>query len=135
MNKAISACLAMLLVSGCGQSNTEKDFLCPAQTGMPCSTIADADGSGDFSTGQSIRERGEDTLASDLTQPPLMIGKGKLGAASTMGDGGHAYMAASYRLPEKVGTAWIAPHSEGGALYEASYVHFLILPAEWGNRP
>lgn len=133
--KRYMICLLLGLLSACGGSNTEKDFLCPAQTGMPCTTIADADGTSMPGSGRPLRERGEDTLASDLTQNPLMTGKGKLSAASPLGDGGYSYEAASYRLPEKVGTAWIAPHSEGGALYEATYVHFLILPAEWGDKP
>ncbi len=127
--------LATLLLSGCGTSTTERDFLCPAQTGMPCTTISDADGA-QVGGGRSVRERSEDSLADGLSQEPLRVGKlGAQAAATGMADGGFAYEAASYRLPEKVGTVWIAPHSEGGALYEATYVHFLIMPAAWGEKP
>lgn len=123
---------ALLGLSACAASNTEKDFLCPAQMGSPCTTIAAADGWG-AAAGTPLQERGEDVLAGSLTQTPLQPGKGA--PTSGMGDGGFAYDAASYRLPEKVGTLWIAPHAEGETLYEATYVHFLILPATWGDRP
>jgi conjugal transfer pilus assembly protein TraV len=126
---------AASLLSSCGKSSTERDFLCPAQTGSPCTTISDADGS-NVGGGRPVQERGEDTLADDLSQEPLRVGKGSTQAsASGMGDGGFAYEATSYRLPEKVGTVWIAPHSEGDALFEATYVHFLIMPAAWGEKP
>jgi conjugal transfer pilus assembly protein TraV len=123
---------ALLGLSACAASNTEKDFLCPAQMGSPCTTIAAADGGG-AAAGRPLQERGEDVLAGSLTQTPLQPGKGA--PTSGMGDGGFAYDAASYRLPEKVGTLWIAPHAEGETLFEATYVHFLILPAAWGDRP
>lgn len=124
--------LFLLSLGACAASNTEKDFLCPAQMGSPCTTIAAADGGG-AAAGTPLQERGEDVLAGTLTQTPLQPGKG--GMTSGMGDGGFAYDAASYRLPEKVGTLWIAPHAEGETLFEATYVHFLILPAAWGDRP
>lgn len=130
-----AALVVLLAVAACGTSTTEKDFLCPAQTGQPCTTIADADGSVTAS-GKSLRERDPDTLADGLSQAPLISGKGGKGdTGSSMGDGGFSYEANQYRLPEKVGTLWIAPHAEGEALFEATYVHFLILPAEWGDRP
>lgn len=130
-----AAILAFAALSGCGTSNTEKDFLCPAQTGSPCTTISDADGA-NVGGGKSVRERREDSLSDNLTQEPLRVGKmGSQNAAEGLGDGGFAYDAGAYRLPEKVGTVWIAPHSEGGALYEATYVHFLIMPAAWGDKP
>ena len=135
MNSKFGGLLACLLIAGCGGSNAERDFLCPAQTGSPCTSITEADGSL-VGGGQSVRERGADTLADGLTQQPLMTGKGgKAGVSSGVGDGGFSYDAIQYRLPEKVGTLWVAPHSEGGALYESTYIHFLIMPAEWGDRP
>ena len=133
LRPTLALCLAVAL-GACASSNTERDFLCPAQMGSPCTTIASADGAG--ASGQPVQERGEDTLADGLTQSPLSNGKaGTSGPAAPMGDGGFAYDAASYRLPEKVGTLWIAPHAEGETLYEATFVHFLILPAAWGDRP
>lgn len=133
LRPTLALCLALTL-GACASSNTEQDFLCPAQMGSPCTTIAAADGAG--SSGQPVQERGEDTLAGSLTQSPLSHGKaGKAGTAAPMGDGGFAYDAGSYRLPEKVGTLWISPHAEGETLYEATFVHFLILPATWGDRP
>ena len=129
----LALCLALTL-GACASSNTEQDFLCPAQMGSPCTTIAAADGAGPKD--QPVQERGEDMLAGSLTQSPLSHGKaGTSGTAAPMGDGGFAYDAPSYRLPEKVGTLWIAPHAEGETLYEATFVHFLILPATWGDRP
>ena len=131
LSMVLTACLTL---AACTSSNTERDFLCPAQMGSPCTTIASADGAG--AAGQPVQERGDDTLADGLTQAPLSSGTaGKAGPTATMGDGGFAYEAVSYRLPEKVGTLWIAPHAEGETLYEATFVHFLILPAAWGDRP
>lgn len=130
--RGLTLVASLLAVSACAASNTEKDFLCPAQMGSPCTTIAAADGGG-AAAGKPLQERGEDVLAGSLTQTPLQPGKGA--PTSGMGDGGFAYDAASYRLPEKVGTLWIAPHAEGETLFEATYVHFLILPATWGDRP
>ena len=133
LRPTLALCLALTL-GACASSNTERDFLCPAQMGSPCTTIASADGAG--AAGQPVQERGEDTLADGLTQSPLSSGKaGKASPTAPMDDGGFAYDATSYRLPEKVGTLWIAPHAEGETLYEATFVHFLILPAEWGDRP
>jgi conjugal transfer pilus assembly protein TraV len=138
MKRALILAMGLAAASqlfGCGKSSTERDFLCPAQTGSPCTTISDADGA-NVGGGHSVRERGEDSLADGLSQEPLHVGKaGSQAAAAGTGDGGFAYEAGAYRLPEKVGTVWIAPHSEGGALYEATYVHFLILPAAWGEIP
>lgn len=128
---ALAACFTL---GACASSNTEQDFLCPAQMGSPCTTIASADGAG--TAGRLVQERGEDTLADGLTQSPLSSGKARNSDSTVqMGDGGFAYDAAAYRLPEKVGTLWIAPHAEGETLYEATFVHFLILPAAWGGRP
>jgi conjugal transfer pilus assembly protein TraV len=130
-----AALAALFVLASCGTSTTEKDFLCPAQTGQPCTTIADADGTV-TAGGKSLQERTPDTLADGLSQTPLISGKGsKAAPASGMGDGGFAYEANEYRLPEKVGTLWVAPHAEGEALFEATYVHFLIMPAAWGDRP
>lgn len=131
----VTGLAAVSLVVACGKSTTERDFLCPAQTGSPCTTISDSDGA-NVGGGRSVHERGEDTLADGLSQEPLRVGKvGSQAPASGMGDGGFAYEATSYRLPERVGTVWIAPHAEGDALFEATYVHFLIMPAAWGEKP
>lgn len=131
----LATAVVLSVLGACGTSTTEKDFLCPAQTGQPCTTIADADGMTTAGT-KSVQERESDTLADDLTANPLLAGKaGKASTASAMGDGGFSYDAGQYRLAEKVGTLWIAPHAEGEALFEATYVHFLILPAEWGDQP
>lgn len=112
---------------GCG-GNTEKDFLCAAQEGTPCTTISAVDGTGANGV-ISIEERPEDTAVKSLTQNPLYSGKGALAG---MPDGGYPYNAALYRSPELVGTLWIAPIlDEGGILEEARFVHFVIREGEW----
>lgn len=131
--------MAALGLSGCGASNTEADFLCPVQVnGSPCSTIAEADGRGTAAV-TPVAERRADTLARDLSQTPLGVTSGKAsgGAYAAMGDGRPAYQAARYRVPEQVGTLWIAPHLDtDGLLHEATNVHFVVRPAQWASgRP
>lgn len=132
--------MGALALSGCGASNTEADFLCPVQVnGSPCSTIAEADGRGSVGV-TPIAERQADTLARDLSQTPLGVTSGKAGGAlpyAAMGDGGSAYQASRYRVPEQVGTLWIAPHLDNdGLLFEATNVHFVVRQARWtSGRP
>ncbi|MEH6772837.1 MAG: TraV family lipoprotein [Cereibacter changlensis] len=135
--------LSVPALSACGSKNTEADFLCPAQTGgSPCSTIGEADGRR-TATGAPVRERFADTLGKEMSRNPLGYGGGKgsggaVGAPlSAMNDGGLSYTAAQYRVPEQVGTLWVAPHLDGeGLLHEATFVHFVVREAHWtSERP
>lgn len=135
---ASSLGLAILALAGCG-GNTQKDFLCPAQEGIACATISEADvGSGNSVT--PVRETFGDTLGKEMSQSPLGVGSGKGGkltvvSQSSMGDGGAPYRAQQYRVPEEVGTLWIAPHRDAdGLLYEASFVHFVVREARWASQ-
>lgn len=122
----VAAC--SLVLGGCTFSNTDKDFLCEAQVGSPCTTISAVDGS-DTAGITSVAEKPEDTAVKSLSQNPLISGKGIVGNFS---DGGHPYNAASYRTPEVVGTLWVAPLlDEGGILHEARFVHFVIREGKW----
>lgn len=117
-----------LLTAGCATANTDKDFLCAAQAGSPCTTIAAVDGTGTAGV-TSLRERPEDTAVKSLTQDPLPAGKG---TAPGQPDGGFPYNAAAYRSPEVVGTLWIAPVlDDGGIMHEARFVHFVIQEGHW----
>ncbi|NPD15032.1 TraV family lipoprotein [Xinfangfangia sp. D13-10-4-6] len=137
---AICALLLPLVLAACGSGNTEKDFLCPAQTGgSPCATISEADRGGTPRT-QPVEERFADTLGKEMSQTPLAATGGKAGAGGApggMGDGGQAYAAAQYRVPEQVGTLWVAPHLDAdGLLHEAGFVHFVVQEARWASgRP
>ncbi|WP_299776006.1 TraV family lipoprotein [uncultured Tateyamaria sp.] len=116
------------IAAGCSSSHMEKDFLCEAQTGLPCTTISAVDGT-DATGAQSIAERPEDTAVKSLNQNPLWAGKG---GAAGLRDGGFPYNAAAYRRPEVVGTLWIAPIlDDGGLLHEARFVHFVIQEGKW----
>jgi len=128
------ALLAPLVVAACaGSSNVEADFLCKAQLGTPCTTMAEADGRSGGASATPLAERGTDTMAKSLSQEPLLAGKAN--TPTGMSDGGAPYAAGAYRLPEKLGTIWIAPYLDGdGLLHEATYVHFVIFEAEWGDR-
>lgn len=134
-----STCLVALALAGCG-SNTQKDFLCPAQTGgSPCSTISDADRGGGGQT-EPVRERFADTLGKEMSNAPLTSGSGKgtsVVPLDAMRDGGMSYAAARYRVPEEVGTLWVAPHLDAdGLLHEATFVHFVVREARWASgRP
>jgi conjugal transfer pilus assembly protein TraV len=130
------ALLLPLALAACtGSGNTERDFLCSAQTGEPCTSISAVDGSGpaDVSALAGVTERPEDARADMLTGRTLTAGKaGSAGGHGGMPDGGHPYNAAAYRTPEVVGTLWIAPYLDGDAiLHESRYVHFVIQEGRW----
>lgn len=129
---AIAACLGL---AACSTSNTENDFLCPAQTGKACTTIGESDGQTSVS-GSTVSERPSDTLSGEISQQPLGVGKGSTGTSiGSMGDGGAPYNAAAYRQPERVGTLWVAPRRDAdGLLYEATFVHFVVAEARWTDR-
>lgn len=128
------------VLSACGSSTTERDFLCPVVNGIaPCSTISDADRAG-ASQNTPVEERFADTLGKEMSQAPLGVGTGKTGpgtATPSIGDGGMAYAASQYRVPERVGTLWIAPYQDSeGLLHEATFVHFVVSEPRWAaGRP
>lgn len=135
--RALCALLVLPLLAACGGSTTEKDFLCPAQTGgSPCTTITRADPGGRIAA-IPVRENPGDTRGKELSQAPLILAAGKGAArtpAASMGDGGMPYAAARYRIPEQVGTLWIAPHLDAdGLLHEAGFVHFVVREARWAQ--
>lgn len=125
---------ALLALGGCGVgSNTERDFLCEAQLGSPCSTISQADGQGG-GTASPITEHPIDTLSGTISQDPLLAGKPE-DAYAGMPDGGFAYETGRYRVPELIGRVWIAPYlDEDALLHESQYVHFVIQDAHWAQR-
>jgi len=130
-----------LALSGCAgfqASNTEANFLCEAQLGTPCTTMAEADGGGHGAV-TSLKEARTDSQNASLSQDPLLGGKSvsKEGVLNVSGmrDGGTPYWAGNYRVPERLGTLWVAPYlDENGLLHEATFVHFVINEARWGNR-
>ena len=117
---------AFVGLAACG-ANTEADFLCEAQVGTPCATIASVDGTG-ASGLKAVAEHPSDTAAKSLSQGTIVVGKKNL----MFSDGGHPYNAANYRRPEVVGTLWIAPLlDEAGVLHESRFVQFVIQEADW----
>jgi len=124
--------LAALGLSACS-SNTESDFLCAAQIGSPCSTIAQADGRGQGAL-TPITEQPIDSLSATISQDPLLVGKpGDVYAG--MPDGGFAYETGRYRVPELIGRLWIAPYlDEDALLHESQYIHFIVQEAHWAQR-
>ena len=118
---------------GCSATNTEQDFLCSAQIGSPCTSIAQADGQGSASV-TPVTETVEDIALKSLSQDPLGIGK-TAGLLAGMPDGGHPYDTNRYRQPEIVGRLWIAPYLDDNALlHESRYVHFVLQDAQWVQR-
>lgn len=125
--------LAVATLAGCSVTNTESDFLCTAQVGSPCSSIAQADGQ----SGQEITpvsETLEDSALKSLSQDPLALGKTS-DALATLPDGGYPYDSGRYRQPEIVGRLWIAPYlDQNELLHESRYVHFIVQDARWVQR-
>lgn len=125
--------IASLTVAGCAASNTEQEFLCSAQIGSPCTSIAQADGQGIASV-TPVSETVEDLALKSLSQEPLGIGK-TADLLAGMPDGGYPYETSRYRQPEIVGRLWIAPYLDDNALlHESRYVHFVLQEARWVRR-
>ena len=125
--------VAGLAVAGCAATNTEQEFLCSAQIGSPCTSIAQADGQGSASV-TPVTETVEDIALKSLSQDPLGIGK-TADLYVGMPDGGHPYETSRYRQPEIVGRLWIAPYLDDNALLQESrYVHFVLQDAQWVQR-
>jgi len=71
---SLASLFVMALVSGCGHfANTEKDFLCGAETGQPCRSMADVDGASLLGAG-SVAENPTDTNNKQITEEPLSAG-------------------------------------------------------------
>ncbi|MEY3109542.1 MAG: hypothetical protein RL079_227, partial [Verrucomicrobiota bacterium] len=107
---SITVAASLFASAGCS-TNTQRDFLCPAQDGLACATIGEADGQSGGAAMVPVKERPSDTLNKELTQAPLAFGKGDKGAPlnaiTGMSDGGSSYQAMQYRVPEEVGTLWV----------------------------
>ena len=133
MNRVPYLVLAGLLVSGCG-TNTSGDFLCPAQIGSPCATIAQADNANRL--GVVPMGPSEAQLAmGQLAQDPLAA-SGATGVYASMPDGGQVGPGGQYRTPEVVARAWIAPYLDaGGVLHESQYIYFVMAESHWVARP
>ena len=131
MKRAMIIGVVSLALAAC--SNTESEFLCEAQLGSPCTSIAQADGAGATST-TGVTERAEDTAMGTLSQGPLGIGKTGTAFAG-MPDGGFSYESGRYRVPEVIGRLWIAPYLDAHKiLHESRYVHFVVAEARWAAR-
>ncbi|WP_299969407.1 TraV family lipoprotein [uncultured Roseobacter sp.] len=132
--KSCLLCLILLAAAGCTTTgNTEKNFLCDAEVGTPCASLSEVDDIVSGHNARSVAEDPRDAQGKSLSQQPLGIGKSAQGRG--LGDGGPAYVSARYRIPEKTGALWVAPRlDENQVLHEATYVHFVIREARWGNR-
>ena len=132
MKRPLIFVLAVAL-TGCGGGNTENNFLCGAQTGQPCRTIAEIDGAGAVG-GSTIAENGQDSQNDRLAQP--ILAGAKSGAAIVgVPAGGTPYQSARYRIPEKTGRLWLPPYlDEAEILHEGTYAHFVVREARWGAR-
>ncbi len=132
MKRLLIFVLAIVL-TGCGDGNTEKNFLCGAQTGQPCRTMAEIDGAGAVGS-STVAENAQDSQNDQLTQPILTGGKS---GSTVVGvpAGGVPYQSAQYRMPEKTGRLWLPPYlDEAEILHEGTYAHFVVREARWGAR-
>lgn len=136
MTKTLDKAVILATLSLIGACDTlgvhaEGDSLCGAQLGQPCTTIQQADGLGRAQ--RSIREAMSDAIASELSQEPILTGKAA-NPAQGAPDGGAPYHVQSYRVPERLATAWIAPRlDDSGIFHEATFVHFVVREAQWGR--
>ena len=132
MKRPLIFVLAVAL-TGCVGGNTEKNFLCGAQTGQPCRTMAEIDGASTVG-GSTVAENAQDSQNDQLTQPILTGGKSG-SAVVGVPAGGAAYQSAQYRIPEKTGRLWLPPYlDDAEILHEGTYAHFVVREARWGAR-
>ena len=125
--------LAGLFLGGCG-ANTSGDFLCPAQIGSPCATIAQADNPTRANMALVGQSDAQQAMA-QLAQDPLAA-SGATGPFAAMPDGGRAGQGGQFRTPEVVARAWIAPYLDGnGILHESQYIYFVVAESRWVARP
>lgn len=132
----LSLCIlpVIVMLSACSAGNVEKDFLCSAQTGTPCTSLSDIDGGLAGSTATPVAEDDVDTQNKSLSRDPLSFGKGGQ-VVSRLSGGSPAYQSARYRIPEKTGRLWLAPRlDDAEVLHEATFVHFVLREAQWGTR-
>lgn len=125
--KLVMASLSFPFLAGCATltgANTQDDFLCEAQIGSPCATIAQVDGGSSEAT-VAIQEHEGDQLYRSSAKPE---GEG-LNASY------QAYDGAEYRVPELVSELWIAPYLDGNnILHESRVIHFVLREASWKRR-
>lgn len=120
--------------------NAEDDSLCQAQLGQPCTSIQQADKGSRLQPYRTFKETQRDVQAGQLSQDKLPVASTKSKtaartAAAGAPNGGAPYHVASYRVPERLGTLWLAPRlDDAGIFHEATYVHFVVRGASWGKR-
>ncbi len=153
--------LSVMSVTACATNTVSDDFLCEAQLGTPCTTIADADGS----QGRGVpTRRAPPTGGGERSQPSPDHGRGYREGRDPSTQGGvyagpkpiafdnggdlqrpPAVVAAGpslynsqvldpvlFRAPERVSSIWIAPFvGENGFLYQPGYVHFVVEEGRW----
>jgi conjugal transfer pilus assembly protein TraV len=123
---------AIIILSGCASlgANTEKDFLCEAQIGSPCTSISAVDGTTSAAI-VPISEKEEDSIMASLNSQGLSE-KEKTGISSY---GSYSYDGSRYRVAETISKLWIAPYlDENQILHEGRYVHFVLTDARWVRR-
>jgi len=133
MNHVPFLVVICLAVSGCG-SNAGSDFLCAAQIGSPCATIAQADHP---SQGNVVLVSQSDAqLAMGQLAQASLAASGATGPFAAMPDGGQVGQGGQFRTPEVVARAWIAPYLDGsGVLHESQYIYFVMAESRWVSRP
>ncbi len=157
----LALCAAALAVSACATDTVSEDFLCEAQLGTPCTTIAAADGaqgrgaltsrvshSGGGARSQpspahhAERSGGRDEVRGHgvYTGPkPIAFDNGgdlqrppAVVAAGPSLYNSQVLNPVLFRAPERVSTIWIAPFvGENGFLYQPGYVHFVVEEGRW----
>ena len=140
--------LAILGLTACANTGThaEDDGLCEAQLGQPCTSIQQADGTrASFQPYRTFAQTQQDAKNASLSQKRLPGTVGASGktktttqtasVASGAPHGGAPYHVQSYRVPEKLGSLWVAPYlGDDGIFREATYLHFVVRPGAWRGQ-
>lgn len=135
-------------LASCGSvTNHSPDFQCDAAIpGSPCTTIAQADGQGGASHRANVVPVNGNTVTPSRQQQnagvfynPGKVNNPGLSNPERPGASGRnlpasRYNARAQRIPERLGTLWVASYLDNdNILHDASYVHFVIQEAGWNG--
>jgi len=114
----LAVVLALIGLGGCETGNITGDWMCPAQPGQPCASIAEADAMG-----------GHSAIRAGAVVPVTNGGSAAATSAPTIGIRRDGYRV---RTPETVARVWVYPFVDAADVYhEGGYIHLVLAPAAW----
>ncbi|MBF0247336.1 MAG: TraV family lipoprotein [Alphaproteobacteria bacterium] len=134
--------LLILSLAGCaaGNPNVSGQWDCPAQQGLACATIGEADARADTAIHITPLAPPSEVFSSAAPPSPgaAVLGgdASALPEALPVGTVGGAIPSAHVRETEVLAKVWFYPFVDGGGHYhEGGFVHVVMRPADWRIAP